>query len=118
MHIRQLLAATSGTTTGTPIKLDWDRLMNGGVPLTISREISPLVNVKIEIQGAIATQAEVALGTANFENVEGGAFTKEGAYALVVHFPYIRAVIYRHTKGTVSIRVIKYRGLLHVSPHA
>ncbi len=117
MHIRQLLSATAGTVTGTPVRIDWTRNINGGVPITISHEVGPLVNVRIEIQGAIATQAEVALGTANFETIEGGIFTKEGAYGVVMVYPYMRAVITRHTRGTVSIRLAESVGLMPITPH-
>lgn len=115
MEIKQLLTAVTVVGAGNAVAIDTDKLVNGAIPILIYGGIGAIA-AEIEIQGTIATNAEVAAGTCNWEVIEGGIFREEIATALIAPFSHIRANITSYTNGTISIRTGISRGLIFVGP--
>lgn len=115
MDIKQLLTAAIAIGAGNAVPIDSSKLVNGAIPILIHGEVGP-VEAEIEIQGTIATQSEVDLGTCNWEAIEGGLFRKETATALIAPFSHIRANVVAYTCGTISIRTGISSGLMPVNP--
>ena len=103
MDVITLLDEITADADGTAYKVGDYRLVNGPIAFLIYGDnISATVN----IQGTIATDAEVTAGTAPFRTINGGSFTEEAATALVAQFSHIRGQVISYSSGTVSLRML------------
>ena len=108
MQIQHLINGATSNVTGEPVKLDRHRQnMAGNLPIQIFKTAGTFAaTVTIE-----ATLSQVDIDTAVREEtaawspVANGVFTSEAADALVVPFPYIRAVISGYSSGTISVTI-------------
>jgi len=100
MNIITFLDAATSTATSSAIRVNDKRIISGPIPVTISG----ITTATVVFEGAIATQAEVDAGTANFELMAQGSFTEDAADGILTAFPFIRARISDYTAGTITVR--------------
>lgn len=105
MDVYTLISANAATITGNPVKIGDYRLINGAIPFLIYGE-DATITATINIQGTVATDAEVSAGTAKFITIDGGSFTSQAATALIAQFSHIRAQISSYSAGTISVRML------------
>ena len=108
MQIQHLINGATGNVTGEPIKLDRHRQnMAGNLPIQIF-VTAGTYGATVTIEATLShvdIDTAVREGTAVWSPVANGVFTAETADALIVPFPYIRAVISGYTSGTVSVTI-------------
>ena len=103
MQIYKLLNGVTSTGSGIPVKIDPQRTVKGGpIPLLISG----ITDANVILEATIATDLEVANGTANWEPVENASWSADVADGLFTGFTHIRGNCTQYTAGTIHFSAL------------
>jgi len=104
-EIYQLASSLATTGAGTVFKLPGWRMGAGPIAVQIYTTQATAFIGTVKLQGAIASETEIAANTATWTDIQGASWTEAAVDALYAKTPYIRAYISAYTSGQISVRL-------------
>jgi len=105
MEVYQLCTASVATGAGTTFKLPGHRIALGSIPVQVYTTQATAFVGTVKLQGTIATDDEVTLGTNRWTYLRNASWTTETIDALFAQVTHIRSYITAYTSGAISVRL-------------
>ena len=103
--VYQLCSSCATSGAGTAFKLEGWRMALGPIAVQIYTTQATAFVGTVKLQGAIASESEVAAGTEHWSDIDGAYWVSEKIDTLSFKTPYIRAYVPTLSTGAISIRI-------------